>query len=169
MKNKQHRLISTLLLICLMISVGVVYGRINDPEICKGCHDGYKKIPSLVGKSSGEAHHPNYYKNPDVECRTCHTVSTIQEKDCIRCHAPELSPYAISPNLTSLINNEYLPDRHHRNVGTKIPGDSAANYKCMSCHYSELGPNGEVFVGDWGKCRLDMAPKLPADFVCVEK
>ena len=175
MNNKQHCLILILLLSCLMSFVGGVHAvtRIKDSDICRGCHDSYKKIPSLIGKSSGEAHHsanPNYSEELYSKCKTCHTVPTQYEKDCINCHAPEHkdSTTPAVPFLKSM----YLPDRHHQNVGTPI-GDTGEMYRCLVCHAISYDSNGEPNgLRDWTDCGPDESAEptmLPADFVCVEK
>ena len=175
MNNKQRHLISILLLICLMISVGGVSAgtRVEDSDICRGCHDSYKKIPSLIGKSSGEAHHmanSDYSEELYSKCKTCHTVTTQYEKDCINCHAPELKD-STTPAIPFL-KSMFLPDRHHRNVGTQI-GDTGEHYQCLSCHAVGYDSNGEPNgLRNWTDCGPDEFAKptvLPAYFVCVEK
>jgi len=180
MNNKQDFLLSVLLLIGLMVSAGGVYAQlIYDTDICRGCHDGYKNIPSLIGKSSGEAHHLANLDYSEVlysKCKTCHTVTTEYEKDCINCHASyrKIDRYGNgypTPAIPFLLSM-YLPDRHHRNVGTEI-GDTGEIYKCFSCHAISFNSRGEpIGLRDWTDCGPDESAEpsvLPADFVCIKK
>ena len=176
MNNKKHRLLSALLLIGLMISVGGVHAWDRE-KACKGCHDGYKNVPFLVGKSSAAAHHPAnpdkdslIYKNLYSKCKACHTTPTMYEKRCVNCHKPEIDdPSGTYPSIPFL-KAVYLPNRHHDRVGKPI-GDTGEVYECLSCHAVEFDVNNKPtgYVRGWSDCGSDEPSVLPADFVCYKQ